>query len=160
MEKMQLFANHNTQIAHLTADLFLYKSGYSFKGFLAYEASWMGDEGAYKESHERALNAASLTIWLEYFAQNIVKQLENIVQLISKPKSPTLDLKKSFWKLNERQRSILNFLDQPQITITNRQVQKRYKISQITASRDLTKLANLGYLFSHGKGRSVYYTKI
>ena len=29
-----------------------------------------------------------------------------------------------------------------------------------TASRDLTKLVKLGLVFSHGKGRSVYYTKV
>jgi len=35
-----------------------------------------------------------------------------------------------------------------------------FKVSQITASRDLSKLGALGLLFIHGKGRSVYYTKI
>ncbi len=160
MEKMQLFTEHNNLISHLAADLFLYKYGYDFKGFLAYEAAWMDQEKTFKENHERALNAVSLTLWLEYFAQNILKQLETIIQSIEKPKSGTVDLKESFWQLNERQKSILSFLDQPQATIANRQIQKRYKISQITASRDLAKLTNLGHLFSHGKGRSVYYTKI
>jgi Fic family protein len=160
MEKMQLFTEHNILIAHLATDLFLYKYGYDFKGFLAYEAAWMDQEDAFKENHKRALEAVSLTLWLEYFAQNILKQLEAIIQVIKKPKSATTEMRESFWRLNERQKSILSFLDQPQETITNRQVQKRCKISQITASRDLAKLVNLGCLFSHGKGRSVYYTKI
>jgi len=160
MEKMQLFKEHNGLIARLAADLFLYKYGYDFRGFLAYEAAWMEDADAYRENHERALNAVSLTLWLEYFAQNIVKQLEEIIRSIRIPKSGTIDLKESFWQLNERQRSILNYLDQPQATITNRQVQNKFKISQITASRDLVRLTNLGRLLSHGKGRSVYYTKI
>jgi len=160
MEKMQLFTKDNGLIAHLAADLFLYKYGYDFRGFLAYEAAWMEDVNTYRENHERALGAVSLTLWLEYFAQNIVKQLEEIIRSIRIPKSGTIDVRKSFWQLNERQRSILNYLDQPQITITNRQVQRKFKISQITASRDLTKLTNLGRLLSHGKGRSVYYTKI
>jgi len=160
MEKMQLFTEHNSLIAHLAADLFLHKYGYDFKGFLAYEAAWMDQEKTFKENHERALNAVSLTLWLEYFAQSILGQLETIAQSIKKPKFTTVDLRKSFWQLNERQRSILSYLDQPQETIANRQLQKRYKISQITASRDLAKLTNLGCLFSHGKGRSVYYTKI
>lgn len=160
MEKMQLFTENNSLIAHLAADLFLYKYGYDFKGFLAYEAAWMEDEKTFKENRQRALEAVSLTLWLEYFAQNILRQMESILQSIKKPKIGTLDLKESFWALKDRQKSILNFLDQPQATITNRQVQKRYKISQITASRDLAKLTNLGYLFSHGKGRSVYYTRV
>lgn len=160
MEKMQLFTNQNILIAHLASDLFLYKYGYDCKGFLAYEAAWMEDFKEFKDNHDRALNAVSLTLWLEYFAASILRQLESILQAIEKPKTATLDLSKSFWQINERQRSILNYLDSPQSTITNRQIQKRYKTSQITASRDLAKLTNLGYLFSHGKGRSVYYTKI
>jgi len=160
MEKMQLFTEHNNLIARLTADLFLCKYGYDFKGFLAYEATWMEDTNAFRESHERALNAIGLTLWLEYFAESIIGQLEEIVQSIKKPKSGTVNLRESFWQLNERQKSILSFLDQPQTTITNRQIQKRYKVPQITASRDLARLTSLGCLFSHGKGRSVYYTKI
>lgn len=160
MEKMQLFTEHNSLIAHLAADLFLRKYGYDFKGFLAYEAAWMEDVNAFKENHERALNAVSLTLWLEYFASCVLKQAESINQSLTKPKAQTLDVRESFWKLNERQKSILSFLDSPQATITNRQIQKRFKTSQITASRDLAKLTNLGFLFSHGKGRSVYYTKI
>lgn len=160
MEKMQLFTEHNSQIARLVAYLFLCKYGYDFKGFLAYEAAWMEDEKMFRENHERALRAVSLTLWLEYFAQSILRQLETIVQSIKKPKIGTIGLRESFWRLNERQKSILSFLGQPQATITNRQIQKEYKISQITASRDLAKLTNLGCLFSHGKGRSVFYSRV
>jgi Fic family protein len=160
MEKMQLFTQKNSQIAHLTTDLFLCKYGYDSKGFLAYEAAWMDQEKTFKEIHERALNSVGLTLWLEYFAQSVMDQMETILQAIIRPKTTTVDLRESFWQLNERQRSILSYLDQPQITITNRQIQKRYKTSQITASRDLAKLTNLGCLLSHGKGRSVYYTRI
>ena len=160
MEKMQLFSENNKLISLLTSNLFLYRYGYDFRGFLAYEKEWTGNNGTYKDNHERALSAASLTLWLEYFAESILKQLEIINQFFKAPPTATLDLKESYWKLNERQKSLLNFLSQPQATITNRQVQKRYNISQITASRDLVRLTNLGYLLSHGKGRSVYYTKI
>lgn len=164
MEKMQLFTKKNILIAHLASDVFLYKYGYDFKGFLAYEEAMVEDAnptaGGFRENHERALNAVSLTLWLEYFAANILRQLEKITQFIEKPKTTAVDLRESFWQLNERQRSILNYLDQPQATITNRQVQKLHKASQLTASRDLAKLTSLGFLLSHGKGRSVYYTKI
>jgi len=160
MEKMQLFTEFNTQIAHLTTDLFLHKYGYDLNGFLAYETAWMEDEKTFRENHERALSTVSLTLWLEYFAQKILQQMESLIRSIKNPRLTTAELKESFWQLNERQRAILNLLDQPQVTITNRQIQKRFKTSQITASRDLARLTNLGHLFSHGKGRSVYYTKI
>ncbi len=160
MEKMQLFEAHNKLIANLASLVFLYKYGYDFRGFLAYETEWIEDSNKFKENYERGLNATNLTLWLEYFASCILKQLELVTQSLQKPKSGTLDLHKSFWELNDRQKSILSYLDQPKNTITNRQIQKQYKTSQITASRDLSKLTNLGLLFSHGKGRSVYYTKI
>lgn len=163
MEKMQLFEEKNKLIALLSPLVFLYKYGYDFRGFLAYETQWLEDSppaGGYKENYERALSYTNLTLWLEYFALSMLRQAETLSQSIEKPKAQILDLRKSFWELNERQKSILNYLDSPQATITNRQIQKRYKTSQITTSRDLAKLTSLGYLFSHGKGRSVYYTKI
>lgn len=160
LEKMQLFTEHNSLIAHLAADLFLSKYGYDFKGFLSYETAWMEDVKTFKDNHDRALSAVGLTLWLEYFALSVLEQAESISQSLTKPKVQVPDVRESFWKLNERQKSILNTLDQPEITITNRQIQKKYKTSQITASRDLAKLTNLGFLFSHGKGRSIYYTKI
>lgn len=160
MEKMQLFSENNKLISYLAPLIFLYKYGYDFRGFLAYETEWLDDSKSFKDNHERALTAVSLTLWLEYFASCILKRLDIIIQSLDKPKSAASDLKEAFWDLNERQRSILAYLGQPQATITNRQIQKKHKVSQITASRDLAKLTNLGHLFSHGKGRSVYYTKI
>jgi Fic family protein len=160
LEKMKLFVENNIEIAHLATDLFLYKHGYDFKGFLSYEAGWMEDEKYFKEIHERSLNAVSLTLWLEYFTENIAAELEKISQQINSPKTQASVPEETFWELNSRQKAILNLLSSPQSSITNRLVQKRFKISQITASRDLTKLSNLGCLLSHGKGRSVHYTKI
>ena len=160
MEKMQLFEESNRLISNLSSLVFLYKHGYDFRGFLAYEMQWYENGDEFRDNHERALNSLNLTLWLEYFAQCILKQAEAVIQSLEKPKTQISDLRKSFWELNERQKSILSFLDSPQATITNRQIQKRFKTSQITASRDLAKLTSLGYLFSHGKGRSVYYTKI
>jgi len=70
------------------------------------------------------------------------------------------NLPSSFWKLNGRQQSILSVLENPGEKITNKDVQKKFGVSQITASRDLSHLTTLGLLLAHGKGRSVYYTKV
>ena len=160
LEKMKFFKEQNSLISHLAADIFLCKYGYDLKGFLAYEAAWMEDADSFRENHGRALSAVSLTLWLEYFASCVLKQAESINQSLTKPKTQILDVRESFWKINERQKATLDFLSSPQATITNRQIQKQFKTSQITASRDLAKLTNLGFLFSHGKGRSVYYTRV
>ena len=65
----------------------------------------------------------------------------------------------SLWRLSNRQKLIMEKLENPNIKITNREVAKMFAVSQITASRDLSKMVNLGILLPHGKGRSVYYTK-
>jgi Fic family protein len=100
----------------------------------------------------------NLTVWLEYFALGIIVQLNKALEDIHKNRFATT-LPASYWKLNERQREILLMLEQPGTRITNKSVQKMFGVSQITASRDLAKLASLGLLFVHGKGRSVFYIK-
>lgn len=158
--KMKPFTADNFPISLLCSILFLYKFGYDFRGFVSYEAEWIQNYSYFKQNYELAMNAPVLTLWLEFFTSSILRQLEKISQKISKPHQILQELPESFWELNERQKFILSILDKPDVTVTNRNIQKRYNVSQITASRDLAKLTNLGFLFSHGKGRSVYYTKI
>lgn len=138
----------NRQIACLLALIFLYKAGYDFRQLLVLEEYFHKDTSSYTQN---------LTPYLESFASAMIAQLEktaysNITHSDSLPSS--------FWQLNDRQKAILSFLENPDATINNKRVQSLFKISQITASRDLTKLANLGLLFAHGKGRSVFYTKV
>ncbi|MCX6732604.1 MAG: hypothetical protein NTV98_03635 [Candidatus Roizmanbacteria bacterium] len=54
----------------------------------------------------------------------------------------------------------MNLFSTPGAKVSNRMVQKKFKVSQITASRDLAKLADSGLIFAIGKGRSTYYTKV
>lgn len=158
--KMQPFTSNNQIIASLASTLFLHKYGYDFRGFIAYEAEWIGDYSYFKENLKLALDIPSLTLWLEYFALCVLHQLEKLDQSLSRSNQTITDSPKALWELNDRQKSILAYLDRPDITITNRKIQEKYDISQITASRDLGKLTSLGLLFSHGKGRSVYYTRV
>lgn len=157
--KMQPFKDNNQIISLLASILFLYKYGYDFRGFIAYETEWIEDSNYFKENYKLAMNAPSLTLWIEYFALCILHQLEKLDQNLGRPNQILKDAPKALWELTDRQKSILTNIDQPDTTITNRKIQKEYAISQITASRDLGKLTSLGLLFSHGKGRSVYYTK-
>jgi Fic family protein len=147
------------RLAHLLAYLFLYKSGLDFRGLLALEKHFAADQAAFQHVTDFALKTQNLTLWLEYFTQATINQLE---EAISKTHSPVLSPHlppASFWKLNKRQKAILSLLNQPNITITNRQVQKIFKVSQITASRDLARLKNLNLVFSHGQGRSTSYSR-
>lgn len=152
------FTDGNGRVSRLLALLFLYKYGYDCRGMLALEEYFRRDLAALKSHTDHALKTGSLTGWIEYFAKGLQTQLEKAAQKVLSPRFD-LALSTSFWEINERQKEILSLLEEPGQAITNKKAQKIFKVSQITASRDLAKLATLGLLFPHGKGRSVYYTR-
>lgn len=142
------FPGGNEKVACLISYLYLYKQGFDIKGFLSIEDFLI----------KNVSTQINLTFWIEDYAQNFVKQLTQIRDKISNIEStPNLKYKVH---LNERQKEILRILDNPEIAMANAKVQKLFKISQITASRDLAKLASLGLILAHGKGRSIYYIKL
>src|SRR3989344_1064585 len=148
---MAPFTHGNTKAASLLALLFLYKAGYDFRGFLVLEQCWHPDLIIYRDN---------LTPLLEDFSKILANKLEKTASLEPGTYEPMVGVPENFWELSERQKEILTYLEQPNSSITNKKVQKFFGVSQITASRDLAKLANLGLLFIHGKGRSVFYTKV
>jgi Fic family protein len=153
------FDNGNGRVARLLSYLFLYKHGYDVRGMISFEEYLRRDMITFKRVLDLTKAQGSLTLWLEYFAFAVMTSLEKTVEII-KNLDFQEELPASFWKLNSRQRQILEYLEEPGLEITNKEVQKVHGISQITASRDLAKLTNLGLLLAHGKGRSVYYTRV
>ncbi len=153
------FSDGNGRTARLLALLFLYKAGFDFRGLLVLDEYFRRDLAAFRQTTENVSKSQSLTLWLEYFAQGVAAQLEKAQEDLTLQRSH-LDLPATFWNLNDRQKEILTQMSQPDSTITNKKVQKQFKVSQITASRDLSRLAYLGLIFARGKGRSIYYTKV
>ncbi|SRR4030043_742909 len=153
------FDQGNGRIGRLLSYLFLYKSGYDFREILVMEEYYKNDVITYKRVLELGKIQGNMTLWLEYFSYGVMMQLAKAKENITNLKFQE-ELPQSFWKLNGRQKQILDYLERPDLTITNKEVQKSYGVSQITASRDLGKLASLGLLFAHGKGRSVFYTRV
>ncbi|MBI4033094.1 MAG: Fic family protein [Candidatus Blackburnbacteria bacterium] len=152
------FFDGNGRVARLLGLLFLYKYGYDIQGFLVLSDYWRKDSKGLEYATERSLKTKNFTVWLEYFAHGILVEVEKIAQNLKSPVFQT-DLPATFWRLNDRQKEILVILEEPEATITNKKMQKHFKVSQITASRDLAKLASLGLLFAHGRGRATYYTR-
>ena len=157
--KMQAFTNDNGRITRLVTLLFLYKYGYDFEGFLVLEKYWAQNPEELRDNFQIASHASSITLWLEYFAKCVTVQLAEVIKSIKESSVELPEMPTSFWEINDRQKSILNSLEEPSARITNKKVQKMFKISQITASRDLAKLKALGLLATFGKGRSIYYIK-
>ena len=151
--------NDYGRLARVASYLFLYKNGYDFRKLLVLETWLLEDKKTYESIAQESLKLGNVTTWLEYFAQLILKAAESIQYRITTTKIQS-KTGAHIWELTDRQREILTILEAPDNTQTNKKVQKRFAVSQITASRDLAKLATLGLIYPHGKGRSIYYTKI
>lgn len=155
------FSKGNGKTARLSTYLSLYRKGYDFKGFLCVDERLAKDEVIYKEYVEKVKGGGNITLWLEYFTNILVEELEKVLtDILAEKYNSSSSLGRSFFELNDRQKEILSILDQPQVTISNKKVQNLFKISQITASRDLSRLSALGLIYPHGKGRSVYYSRV
>lgn len=150
------FLGGNEKVASLSSYLYLYKDGFDVRGFLSIEDFLIKD--ASKVNEDLKQQRLSLTNWIEDYAQNFLKHLQRISEKVANNQQDSLV--KHLTDLNERQKEILKILENPQINITNNKVQKLFKVSQITASRDLSRLADLGLIFARGKGRSIYYTRV
>lgn len=145
--------------ARLVHYLFLAKYGFDIRGWVTPERVWQKDVTTYTRLVAAYTRDHTLTQWLEYIAQSTQTNLETILTDIAESRFH-IEYPASFWELSDRQKDILTLMDVPGAAITNRKAHKRFKVSQITASRDLAKLTALGLLYPHGKGRAVYYTKI
>ncbi len=139
--------------------LFLYKYGFDFRGLLDIEEYLLNDKEHFHKLIEDSKKEKNLTNLIEYIIQAISIQSEKAYFNLTKKQFKNY-MPQSYFRLSDRQQQILTFFEKPEARITNRKVQKLFRVSQITASRDLSKLASLGLIIALGKGRSTYYSKI
>ncbi len=152
------FSAFNEQFAHMVFLLFMYKYGYDFRRLPVYEEQYVLDITNYKNMILQSNRLENVTSWLEYVCQRSLTAVQKSVLLVQeKQRAPRIH---PSFTLNERQEHIMNLFAVPGAKISNRVIQKKCKVSQITASRDLAKLADSGLIFAVGKGRSTYYTKV
>jgi hypothetical protein len=148
----------NGVVARLISAVFLAKYGYDCRGLLAPEKQWVAKTEEYETTLTAHHKDGHLNRWLTFYTVTLEEHLRERLQDLSDPKFRQ-EFPSSYWDLSERQKSILRFLEEPTNVITNAKVQSAYDVSQITASRDLSRLATLGLIVPHGKGRSVSYTR-
>jgi hypothetical protein len=145
-------------LSNILSYLFLYRRGYDVRQFLVIEDYMAQNENLRKEVIIKIEQQKSLNDYLLFFVSAIYENMEKTYKQIQADEIVT-SVPAQFFNLTDRQKEVMEDMQEPGMTITNRKVQKKFRISQITASRDLSRLASLGLLFPHGKGRSVYYTK-
>jgi len=146
-----------TPLTFVVPLIYLSRQGYDCQGLLCLDEFWPKNPDTYHQLLTQNSKSVSITQWLEFYCQAAVYQYGLAHRAILNLPQET---HRGLWQLSDRQKAILALLETPGSSITNRKVQKLYQVSQITASRDLSRMASLGQLFSHGHGRSVYYTRI
>ena len=156
--KLSPFEESTSGLARLISHLILSKYGYDLRGFLVIEDFYRSDLVSFRNALKSIETYKSATFWLEYFSLGIKNGMQkalNGLEEINQFRNSSL-----YSRLSDRLQKIINILDNPNKKITNKDVQKIFKVSQITASRDLARLTSIGVLLAHGKGRSIFYTKI
>lgn len=153
------FSENNEQFSQLVFLLFLYKYGYDMRRMPTYVEYFYHNLASYKDLIAKISRQQNVTLWLEYIASVVISQLQKTVTHL-KSRREISSFNQELFTLNDRQKGILSLFSQPGFKISNKMVQRKFKVSQITASRDLAKLTALGAVFPLGKGRSTYYTKV
>lgn len=159
MHMLSLSGENIGLFARMIHYLLLAKYGYDVRGYAAPDYAWLADKQTYARLTGGYRTNRHMTTWLGFMAEQMRSTLESLAGDIEGSRFH-IEFPQSFWELTERQKEIIAFLSDPSASITNKKTQHHFKISQITASRDLSRLTSLGLLYPHGKGRSVYYTKI
>jgi hypothetical protein len=147
----------STLLSIITSWIFLLKYGYDFKKMLVLEEEVSRHPTSFTDTMDIALTSHNLSSFLEYYTHSVLIQAEKVSKTYRERSKYKEQLLIQI-QLTQRQKEILAFLENPSITISNRQVQKMFGISQITASRDLASLAQYGLIYAIGKGRSVVYS--
>lgn len=139
--------------------LYLFRGGWDVRGMIVPDATLRANLHAYETALEESLSRGNATPFLNLYTQAV---RDNLTAILDRMKKNTLanPLPPSTGVLSARQRDILLYLSNPDASITNRIVQKKYGVSQITASRDLSGLLSLGFCVARGKGRSVRYSRM
>ena len=154
------FSAHNEQFSHLMFLLFMYKYGYDLRRLPIYEEQYVLDLTNYKNMILQSHRLENVTPWLEYVCGRSIPTMQKTLVLVQLQKNSPSRSQYDLFALSDRQQRIIDLFNAPGIKVSNRLVQRKFKVSQVTASRDLAKLADSGLIFAIGKGRSTYYTKV
>lgn len=151
----------NGIFARAVSTMILSQYGYTLRGMATHMID-ASDKKNYEFAQQSIIKYGQYTQWLEYIASSVETTYKRLQLTIIKDarSDANQDMINSAGSLSKREEEILSLLLSPTATITNRQLQLHFHISPITASRHVKKLSMLGFLYPHGKGRSVYYTKI
>jgi Fic family protein len=152
------FVDGNGRTARVLAAWILYKRGFDTKQFFCLDDYYDSDRPTYYKTLQSVnQNTLDVTTWLEYFIEGVHVSVEAVKERVIRLSSERLRrTKKGQIALTERQMKIVEHIN-VHGEITNRDMQKMFKISDEGARKEVKKLVKLGVLKSQGKGRSLHY---
>jgi Fic family protein len=152
------FVDGNGRTARVLAALILYLRGFDTNQFFCLDDYYDSDRPAYYKALQSVKpDILDLTDWLGYFVEGVNISTEAVKERIVRLSSKRLRKAKGRQiALTERQMRIIEFINQNG-KISNRDVQKMFKLSDEGALKEIKKLINLEIIKSEGKGRALHY---
>lgn len=149
------FPSHNHLFALVFAHQVSFRYTFAFRIHAPIEPLFL----KYPKNYTKALastKTGNLTRWLDFYSSMNTKAL----QTAANQTQHTIPDTPKHTSLSDRQLQILTVFDNPNTSISNKKIASRFRISPITASRDLSRLRAIGLITQIGKGRSTTYRKI
>lgn len=118
------------------------------------------DRDSFTKALQSITRSGNLNHWILFICSRIELSLTEALESVIQSDVSAIPNIKKYSQLSDRQKTILQILEKPGMTVRNSFIQRRFGISQLTASRDLSHLTKLGLISPHGKSRSISYTRI
>jgi hypothetical protein len=168
MVRDKLFGSLTVVMSHLAFWAVLTSFGMTGGSAILLEEVWSEDYSAYQYAYKTALERENATVWIEYFLKSYIEASRRVLLKLETgdskldPSSSSFKFQDSSFRdsLTERQKAILAMFVSKSREVTNKNVQRSCKVSQLTASRELSGLVRTGHIKIHGRGRATYYTRI
>ncbi len=139
------------------ADYLFVKNGFAGKIYSSFVRNFDLNKAAYKEAFEVSKKANDITYWLEVLSDNLIKELSETREDMSKLNEDDEKAKNQpFLDLNKRQLKVLRYL-QTVPMIKREDYCHMMEVSTMTAFRDLNDLVRKKLIKVEGKGRGTKY---
>ena len=158
LARIHPFVDGNGRTARALACLILFKRGFDTKRFFALDDFYDSDRTTYYQALKTVNpDSQDLTLWLEYFTEGVMVQIEQVRRRVS-GLSIDFQHRERFGQvaLNERQMKIIEFIH-ANGRVSNKNIQKVLHVAPRTAVNIVNELVDLNVLNRVGKGRSQHY---
>lgn len=155
---IQAFPAKNELFSHLVFYLFTVKTGWNLRDLVVIENKYFHERVYYKDLIREGFAQGNLSSWVEYVIEGCIQEMQHAIDEVHQFSAEALS--QPVFILNDRQKKVLAYLDQPGMVIQNKKLQQMCHVSPMTAARDLSALVQLGLIYPKGKGRGVTYSRV